>query len=117
MSKPVSEFFTRICQNFNMTKKLKKDLTPGSRIVPARTAKNDANYQLRLDAGELIDGKRNVVLQVNTQARSTALKDWLKKNGSHAKLATATYDTTAADDDAETDRVMETLEKGAKEKF
>ena len=49
------------------------------------------------DARELIKTKRNVVLQVNTQAKSTALKDWLKKQGTHAKLATASFDTAAAD--------------------
>lgn len=70
--------------------------------------------QLRIDAGELVDGKRNVYLQVNSQAKATGLKDWVRRNGTHANLASATFDTTAADLEEEADRVLEELEKDAK---
>jgi hypothetical protein len=79
-----------------------------------RAHKNDADYELRIDAGDLVKTKRNVVLQVNTQAKSTALKDWLKKQGTHTKLATASFDTAAADPEAEARRVLDELEKEAK---
>ncbi len=51
---------------------------------------NDAKYQLRLDAGEVVHGQKNVYLQVNSQAKNDALKRFRGKNGSYAKLATAT---------------------------
>ncbi len=81
-----------------------------------QTNKNDADYQLRLDAGELIDNRYlNIVLQVNSQAQNTGLREWLKKQtrGTHAKLATARFDTLAEDQDAEAERVMNKLQESA----
>src|SRR5271169_389066 len=97
MSNDIKNFFGKIKGNFNMATKFNANNQAGSRIVPSRTAKNDADYQLRIDAGELVGGKRNVILQVNSQAKSTPLKEWLRKHGSHAKLAQATFDTAAKD--------------------
>lgn len=114
MSKVVQEFFSKVKNNFDVATKFKASHTSGGRILPSRTQKNDANYELRIDAGELIANKRNIVLQVNTQAKSTALKDWLKKQGTHAKLATVSFDTTAADPEAEAQRALDELEKEAK---
>ena len=74
-----------------------------------------APYQLRIDAGELVENRRTLVLQVNSQAKSTALKNWVQKMGTHAKLATAYFDTTAADPDAEAQRALNELEEQAKE--
>lgn len=114
MSKALQEFFSKVKNNFDVATKLKASHTSGGRILPSRTQKNDADYELRIDAGDLVKTKRNVVLQVNTQAKSTALKDWLKKQGTHAKLATASFDTAAADPEAEARRVLDELEKEAK---
>jgi hypothetical protein len=115
MSKDVKNFFGKIRTNFDMSTKLTASHQAGSRIVPSRTAKNDADYQLRIDAGESVGSGRNVVLQINSQARSSALKEWVQKNGSHAKLAQATFDTTASDLAQETERVLAELEKQGKE--
>lgn len=114
MSKALQEFFSKVKNNFDVATKFKASHTAGGRILPSRTQKNDADYGLRIDAGDLVLGKRNLVLQVNTQATSTALKDWRKKQGTHAKLATASFDTAAADLDAEALRVLDELEKEAK---
>jgi len=43
------------------------------------------------------------------------LTDWLKKNSTHGKLATATFNTKAEDKQAETLRVFEELKRQAKE--
>lgn len=115
MSKDVKNFFGKVKLNFDMATKLNANQPAGGRIVPSRTSKNDADYQLRIDAGELVGGKRNVVLQVNSQAKSTPLKEWLRKNGSHAKLAQATFDTTAEDPRQEAERVLAELENKGKE--
>ncbi len=114
MSKAIANFFTKTKQSFDMVKKFGANLTAGSRIVPSRTSQKDAEYQLRIDAGELVNGKRNVYLQVNSQAKATGLKDWVRQNGTHANLASATFDTTAADLEAESERVLDELEKDAK---
>ncbi|KAK2734458.1 hypothetical protein FQN57_001693 [Myotisia sp. PD_48] len=66
--------------------------TPGSRIAPPRTAQKDEKFQLRLDAGEVKDGKKRIYLQVNSQATNEALKKWVNKNGTHANLAFADID-------------------------
>lgn len=98
-----------------MTKKFSASHISGGRIVPSRTQKNDADFQLRIDAGELIGTMRNVVLQVNTQAKNTGLRDWVKKNTSHGQLAKASFDTAAADHEIESQRVLDELEEQAKE--
>ncbi|EGE02072.1 hypothetical protein TEQG_01112 [Trichophyton equinum CBS 127.97] len=78
MSKALKAFGISFVESFQ---KLYKEHTPGARIFPPKTDKNDKNAQLRVDAGE-----------VNTQATNEALRKWVKKNGTHAKLATASFD-------------------------
>ncbi|CAA9959496.1 hypothetical protein PTMSG1_02914 [Pyrenophora teres f. maculata] len=81
-----------------MATKLKAAWDAGGRIVPSRNSKNDQEFQLRIDAGELVQNRyRMLYLQVNTQAKNTKLKEWIKKNSTHAKLATAKFDTQATD--------------------
>jgi len=117
MSKVVAEFFTKVVGNPTLLKKFIGALTPGQRIVPNKNQKDDASYQFRIDAGEVPKGThlQNIVLQVNTQAKSTALKNWIKKHTSHGKLATTSFDTKAADVDKEVKRALGELEKMAKE--
>lgn len=99
-----------------MATKLAGSWNAGGRIVPSRSRRNDEDYQLRIDAGELLsDRYRIVYLQVNSQARGTKLKEWLRKHGSHANLASARFDTLAGNPEAETDRVLEELETTAKD--
>lgn len=66
--------------------------TPGNRITPPRTNAMDAKLQLRLDAGEVVNGKKAIYLQVNSQAKNEALKRFKKKYGTDANLATAFID-------------------------
>jgi hypothetical protein len=113
MSKAIKEFFTKVKKNFDITKKFRANISVGSCILLLQTSKNDADYQLHLDAGKLInDHYQNIVLQVNSQARNTGLKEWVKKQDcqTHAKLATTRFDTLADDLDAEADRVLAELE-------
>jgi hypothetical protein len=84
------------------------------RIWRPNRAFQDCQKRCRLPAA-LVDNRRNVVLQVNTQAKATPLKSWLRKNSSHGKLATASFDTAAKDQKAETARVLAELEKKAKD--
>lgn len=115
--KQVRDFFSKARKNYDVAKKFGATLTSGSRILPSQTAKNDADYQLRLDAGELIDGRyRNIVLQVNSQAKNTGLREWVKKQarGTHAKLATVRFDTLADDKNTETERVLNELQDQAR---
>lgn len=98
-----------------MATKLTAAWNAGSRIVPSRTSNNDQEYQLRIDAGQMLnDRHRMIYLQVNSQAKSTKLKEWIRKHGTHANLASAQFDTLADDPEAETDRVLEELEAAAK---
>ncbi|KAI3093187.1 hypothetical protein CBS147333_10115 [Penicillium roqueforti] len=101
--KQIKDFFTKTRKNFDIAKKFSGTFTPGSRILPSQTNKNDADYQLRLDA-------------VNSQAKNTGLREWLKKQarGTHAKLATARFDKLAEDQDAEAERVMNELQETAR---
>lgn len=73
-----------------MFKTLFAKQTPEKRIAPPQVGDNDAKYQLRLDVGKAVHGQKNVYLQVDSRAKDDALKDFRGKNGSCAKLATAT---------------------------
>ena len=42
------------------------------------------------------------------------LKEWVKKNSTHGKLATASFDTSAKDPHAEYVRVLKELEEAGK---
>ncbi|KAF2429613.1 hypothetical protein EJ08DRAFT_661522 [Tothia fuscella] len=86
-------------ENKNGYKKLFKKQTSGKRIQPAQDKTNDADYQLRLDAGESIDGEKNVYLQVNTEAKNDVLKKFKKKHGAHANLATGVIDENTPEAD------------------
>lgn len=93
-----------------MIKKIFDTQTPGKRIAPPQAGDNDAKYGLRLDAGETHDGKKTIYLQVNTQAKSDALKNFKKKNGTHANLATGTIDVNTPEEDQK--KVAEVFWKG-----
>lgn len=118
MSRHIEQFFGRERNFSDFLAKMKKTLTPGRRIIPPQTAKHDQENQLRIDAGENIDGKQKVVLQVNSQATNQGLLDWMKKQPqkTHAKLATAYFDTHAKDTRSEAERVFQELESDAKSK-
>ncbi|KAJ5348581.1 uncharacterized protein N7506_001834 [Penicillium brevicompactum] len=79
MSKALTEF-SQLAQNVkNAPSKFTGAAAEGSRLIPSRT--KDALFQFRVDAGRYNDKTKhlNVNLQVNSQAKSPALKDWVKK--------------------------------------
>ncbi|KAL4934339.1 uncharacterized protein BDV17DRAFT_286056 [Aspergillus undulatus] len=98
-------------------KKLFAKQTPGKRNAPVQADDNDAKIQLRLDAGEVKDGKNQVILQVNFQAKNETLVAYRKKNGTHAKLATGTIDenTPAESQEGVARKFMENLIKKARD--
>ncbi|KFX96260.1 hypothetical protein V490_03455 [Pseudogymnoascus sp. VKM F-3557] len=73
-------------------KKLFQKQTPGKRILPAQAKDNDAKFQLRIDAGRSDNGIKNVYLQVNSQAKNGALKEFKQKFGTDANLAVGSID-------------------------
>jgi hypothetical protein len=91
MSKVLKQFEDLLFRK-NAFSKLFTKQTPGKRILPPQAGNNDSTYQLRLDAGESLDGKKNIYLQVNSQAKNEALKKWVRQNGSHANLAVTVID-------------------------
>ncbi|KAF2148924.1 hypothetical protein K461DRAFT_282403 [Myriangium duriaei CBS 260.36] len=91
MSSVIKQFGQLILEGGLWNKFFQKQ-TPGKRIVPAQAKDNDAKAQLRIDAGETINGKKNVYLQVNSQAKNESLVKWRKKHGSHANLAVGQID-------------------------
>ncbi|KAJ5491583.1 hypothetical protein N7539_003150 [Penicillium diatomitis] len=117
MSKALSNF-AQLAQSIkNGPAKFSGAAAEGSRLIPSRT--KDEQFQFRIDAGHY-DGSTkhlHVNLQVNSQAKSPALKDWVKKNTTHEKLATATFDTTAEDKNAEYARVVNELVRIGKQKL
>ncbi|KAM5444083.1 hypothetical protein MferCBS31731_000600 [Microsporum ferrugineum] len=82
--------------------KIFKEHLPGGRILPSKTKKNDENAQFRIDAGEVINGRKNLYLQVNSEATNEALRKWLKKNGTHANIATGSIDINTKEEDKDT---------------
>jgi hypothetical protein len=114
MAKQIEAFAQKIASRWNLATKFSANHNAGNRIVPPKSKKNDQDFELRIDAGELVDNRyRNIYLQVNKEAKAQILKRWLKREGSHGKLAGAQYDTQAADSDSEAQRAMDELtEKG-----
>lgn len=81
MSKAIETFFSNKLTPGNLAKvATTKTFTPGRRVAPV-DKREDADAQLRVDAGEKIGDKQNFVLQVNSQAKNTALKKFVAQNG------------------------------------
>lgn len=119
MSKAIEAFFSNKLTPGNLAKvATTKTFTPGRRVAPV-DKREDADAQLRVDAGEKIGDKQNFVLQVNSQAKNTALKKFVAKNGrgTHAQLAVASFDTKAADPEAEAQRVVQEMKEQSKSKL
>lgn len=117
MSKALTNF-SQLAQNIKSApSKFTSAATEGSRLIPSRT--KDEQFQFRVDAGHYNENTKhlNVNLQVNSQAKSPVLKDWVKKNTTHEKLATATFDTTAEDKNAEYARMVNELVQMGKQKL
>jgi len=81
MSKAIEFFFSSKLTPNNLAKiATTKTFTPGRRVAPV-DKRDDADAQLRVDAGERIGDKQNFVLQVNSQAKNTALKEFAASSG------------------------------------
>ncbi|OOF98352.1 hypothetical protein ASPCADRAFT_128508 [Aspergillus carbonarius ITEM 5010] len=113
MSKAIGSFVEKAKDIKNGPSKFTSTAVEGSRFIPSRT--KDAEFQFRIDAGHYDENTKrlNVALQVNSQAKSPVLKDWIKKHSTHENVATASYDTSATDKKAEYNRVLlELADKG-----
>lgn len=117
MSKAIGTFVQKAKSLSGAASKFTAAAADGNRILPSKS--KDAEFQCRIDAGRYDSStqKLNVVLQINSQAKSPALKDWARKKSTHDKLATEVFDTNAKDKDAELDRVLASLEAQAKSKL
>lgn len=65
--------------------------TPGRRLWPSDTPKNNAEWEIRLDVGEARKDHADLVgvkLQINREAKTKGLKDLAKANGTHHTYAT-----------------------------
>jgi hypothetical protein len=94
--------------------KLFSNHSPGPRILPANTATENAKHELRIDAGEVKDGKKNLYLQANSQAKNTAIKKYISRNGTHANIATTQIDmdTPKEKQEEEAIRAMKDFQNG-----
>lgn len=101
MSKAIGDFVQKAHGIKNASAKFTASVGEGSRIIP--TPRHDANFQFRIDAGHHNANTKelNVVLQINAQAKSPALQNWARKRSIHDKLATASFNTSAEDKEAE----------------
>lgn len=67
----------------------------GRRLYPSRTPQNDKQSGFRIDQGHVHNEegtKYDIVLQPNAEATTPAVKDFINKYSTHAKLATMTID-------------------------
>ncbi|KAI4115490.1 MAG: hypothetical protein LQ345_003919 [Seirophora villosa] len=84
---------------------------PGQRIAMANARDNDAKHQLRLDAGEVVNGMKHVNVQINSQASNDALVN----HGSHDKVATAQFAVNTPEEDQE--KVFEAVMEDMKSQY
>jgi hypothetical protein len=73
MFKAIKEFGKMLLEG-NLYKTLFSKQTPGNRIAPAKQDKDDAKAQMRLDAGEIINGKKYIYIQETHRRRVKALR-------------------------------------------
>ncbi|KAK3615241.1 hypothetical protein LTR56_026716 [Elasticomyces elasticus] len=103
MSKAIEAFFSNKLTPSSLAKvATTKKFTAGRRVAPV-DKREDADAQLRVDAGEKIGDKQKFVLQVNSQAKNTALKKLVAKNG--------------RDPEAEACRVVQEMKEQSKSKL
>ncbi|KAI4170130.1 MAG: hypothetical protein LQ346_008896, partial [Caloplaca aetnensis] len=109
MSHSIDGAITKFKGIKNIASKFSASAVEGSRLAPSKV--KDPQFQVRLDAGHYDPSTKilNVVMQVNSQAKSPALVKWVKENSTHGKLATATFKTDAEDKPSEVIRMLEEL--------
>jgi hypothetical protein len=111
MSKVIKAFKSWVFEGNNYSK-LFGAHTPGQRIIPANTVTENTKHQLRIDAGEVKNGKKNIYLQANSQAKNTALKKYISKHGTHSNIGVAQINVDVAHDKQkeEADKAFKQLE-------
>ena len=74
---------------------------------------------VRMQTLKKIGDKQSFVLQVNSQAKNTALKEFVARNrrGTHAQIAVVSFDTKAADPEQEAKRVVDEMKAQSKSKL
>jgi hypothetical protein len=117
MSKAIGNFVQKAKSLSGSASKFTPGAAEGNRILPSKY--KDAEFQCQIDAGRYDPAtkKLNVVLQINSEAKSPALRDWARKKSTHDKLAKETFDTAAQDKKAELDRLLASLATQAKSKL
>ncbi|KAF2800528.1 hypothetical protein K505DRAFT_355620 [Melanomma pulvis-pyrius CBS 109.77] len=117
MSKAAGDFVLKAKSLSNSASKFTPAAVEGHRILPTRV--NDAKFQFRIDAGyyDPTTKKLNVNLQINSEAKNQALRNWARKHSTDDKLATEAFDTAAEDKTEEYNRVVESLGEQAKRKL
>ncbi|KMP09295.1 hypothetical protein CIHG_08759 [Coccidioides immitis H538.4] len=115
MSKALDAAKTQLRNIKNAPGKFTEHVVEGTRIIPSMT--KDHQIPVRVDAAkyDAMTKLLNVVLQVNSKPQSPGLQEWIKKHSTHAKLATAKFDTAAEDKNAEYHRVLDELIAQGKE--
>lgn len=98
--KGVKDFITTI--DSVVSKKLCKGTVNGAgrRLYPSRNPKNDKQNGFRIDQGHVHDKegtKYDIVVQPNAEASTPAVKEFIAKFSTHAKLATMTIDKSEND--------------------
>lgn len=86
--------------------------SPGRRIYPADTPKNNGEWEIRLDAGEARKDNPDLVainLQINREAKTKGLKDLLRGHGSHHTYATAWVNVKEPPTTTTADKLVEDL--------
>ncbi|KAL4780675.1 hypothetical protein BJX76DRAFT_360656 [Aspergillus varians] len=86
--------------------------TPGRRVWPADNPRKNAEWEIRLDAGEPKKDNPDLVavnLQINREAKTSGLKSLLKANGSHHTYATAWVNIKDAPTQQAVDKLAEDL--------
>lgn len=94
----VRRLFTDIAQSQSAMRRVLNPAVEGagSRVYPARNNKNDEKYGIRIDKGEAVHGKPNVVrlkLQLNSNAARKTIRDLASKDP-HKVIANVDVDNT-----------------------
>ncbi|KAB8356447.1 hypothetical protein FH972_024030 [Carpinus fangiana] len=116
MSKRLKDFLGTPDFATNLLKELLRTLTPEQRVLPKKYSKDDKDADLRIDAGEKIGDNQNVVLQVNSGAKSEVLQK-KQPHKYHSKLATGSFNTKAEDKEAEIQKLIDQLKDEAEDKL
>ena len=101
LKRAVRRVFDDARQSTSATKRLLNPPTDnsfaGSRAYPAKGKKKDEAFGVRFDCGMVVKGQPNLVtmdLQVNADAKESALRSLARKYGSHRKYVSLQVDTT-----------------------